>query len=113
MTEVQKNIFFTVQSYMSNSKVTVTEDLISQAVDMHDKTSTLFGKAPLTEAERDEVIAALHAALLVRIDRGHCLKEKDHTPWYIAAKADQPCNFWDRYRIYLQKEQQWNGQTWM
>ena len=111
MTEVQKNIVGTVLLNMSNSKVTVTEDLISQMVDMLDKNGALFGAAPLTEAERDEVIATLHAALLVRIDRGHCLKEKDHTPWYIAAKADQPCNFWDRYRIYLQKEQQWNGDT--
>lgn len=111
MTEIQKNIVGTVLLNMSNSKVTVTEDLISQMVDMLDKNGALFGAAPLTESERDEVIATLHAALLVRIDRGHCLKEKDHTPWYIAAKADQPCNFWDRYRIYLQKEQQWNGDT--
>ena len=111
MTEVQKKIVGTVLLNMSNSEVTVTEDLISQMVDMLDKNGVLFGAAPLTEAERDEVIATLHAALLVRIDRGHCLKEKDHTPWYIAAKADQPCAFWDRYRIYLQKEQQWNGDT--
>lgn len=111
MTDVQKNIVGTVLLNMSNSKVTVTEDLISQMVDMLDKNGALFGAAPLTEAERDEVIATLHSALLVRIDRGHCLKEKDHTPWYIAAKANQPCNFWERYRIYLQKEQQWNGDT--
>ncbi len=111
MTEVQKNIIGTVLLNMSNSKVTVTETLISQMVDMLDKNGALFGAAPLTETERDEIIANLHAALLVRIDRGHCLKEKDHTPWYIAAKANQSCNFWDRYRIYLQKEQQWNGDT--
>ena len=111
MTEVQKNIVGTVLLNMSNSKVLVTEDLISKMVDMLDKNGALFGAAPLTEAERNEVIATLHANLLVRIDRGHCLKEKDHTPWYIAAKAEQPCSFWDRYRIYLQKEQQWNGDT--
>jgi len=111
MTNTQKNIIGTVLLNMTNSTVTVTEDLISQMVDMLDKNGVLFGAAPLTEAEREEVIAALHASLLVRIDRGHVLKEKDHTPWYIAAMADQPKNFWDRYRIYLQKEQQWNGNT--
>ncbi len=111
MTEVQKNIVGSVLIYMSNSKVDVTEDLISQLVDMHDKNGALIGVAPLTETERDEVISTLHAALLVRIDRGHCLKEKDHTPWYIAAKANQSCKFWERYRIYLQKEKEWNGKT--
>ncbi len=111
MTEVQKNIVGTVLLYMSNSKIVITEELISQMVDMMDKNGALFGAEPLTEAERDEVIATIHAKLLVKIDRGHLLKEKDHTPWYIAAKANQPCNFWDRYRIYLQKEQQWNGNT--
>ena len=112
MTDFQKKIVGAVLLYMSDSKATVTEDLISRMVDMHEKNFGAFlGAPPLTEAERNEVIANLHAALLVRIDRGHCLKEKDHTPWYIAAKADQPCNFWDRYRIYLQKEQQWNGDT--
>lgn len=111
MTDAQKNIVGAVLILLNNSRVAVTEEIISQMVDMQEKMGIFTGADPLTEAEREEVIASLHAALLVRIDRGHCIKEKDHTPWYIAAKANQSSNFWDRYSIYLQKEQHWNGDT--
>lgn len=80
-------------------------------VDLYIKQGQMLGITPLTDEEREEVIATLHASLFVRIDRGHCLKEKDHTPWYMAAKAELPGKFWDRYRIYLQKEQHWNKDT--
>lgn len=111
MTDVQKNIVGAVLIHMSASKVPVTEEMISSMVDMLDKNNAMFGVAPLTAEEREEVIASLHASLYVHIERGHCIKEKDHRPWYIAAKANQQSNFWDRYRVYLQKEKGWNGDT--
>ena len=110
MNETQKKIISTVLVNFSVSTVPVTEEKIAQAVDLYDKNGqALFGAAPLTEEERSEVIAALHASLLVRIDRGHCVKEREHVPWYIAAKAGQDMPFWDRYRLFLQKEQHWNA----
>ena len=41
-----------------------------------------------TPEERSEVIAELHSKLFVHMDHGHYVKEKDHKPWYIAAKAN-------------------------
>ena len=111
MTDVQENIIGMVLLSMSNIQVAVTEELISQMVDMQVEYYAKIGETPLTEEERNEVIATLHAKRLVRIDRGHCLKKKDHIPWYITAKANQPNNFWERYRLYLIKKQQWNSQT--
>ncbi len=111
MTDVQKNIVGAVLIHMSASKVPVTEEMISSMVDMLDKNNAMFGVAPLTAEEREEVIASLHASLYIHIERGHCIKEKDHRPWYIAAKANLQSNFWDRYRVYLQKEKGWNGDT--
>lgn len=112
MTDHQKNIVGTILMTTSSTTTPITEEMIEKLVDMYDSTnSTMFGTPRLTDLERYEVIAELHASLFVRIDRGHYVKEKDHTPWYIAAKVNKPSKFWDRYRLYLQKEKHWNGDT--
>lgn len=111
MTEIQKNIVGKVLMDAGVMASPVTEAWINMMVNSYEMQGTLMGTSPLTEMEKDEIINTLHASLFVRIDRGHCLKEKDHTPWYMAAKAELPSNFWDRYRIYLQKEQHWNKDT--
>lgn len=111
MTEIQNNIVGKVLMDAGVMTIPITEEWITMMVDSYEKQATLMGAAALTEAEKEDVITTLHSRLFVQIDRGHCLKEKDHTPWYMAAKADQPSNFWDRYRIYLQKEQHWNKNT--
>lgn len=108
MIENQKNIIGKILMDAGLVTVPIIESWIPMMVDLYIKQSEMLGAGTLTDEEKDEVIAALHASLFVRIDRGHCIKEKDHTPWYMAAKADQPSAFWDRYRIYLQKEQHWN-----
>ena len=59
----------------------VTEENISKYVDV------LSMLNPLTEDQKAEVIRELHSKLEVRIDHGACVKEKNHTPWYNAAKA--------------------------
>lgn len=111
MTEIQNNIVGKVLMDAGVMTIPITEEWITMMVDSYEKQATLMGAAALTGAEKEDVITTLHSRLFVQIDRGHCLKEKDHTPWYMAAKADQPSNFWDRYRIYLQKEQHWNKDT--
>ena len=111
MTDVQNNIIGTVLMNMSKSTVPVTEEHVAKMVDMLDQNGVVFGFEPLTAEEREEVIETLHAQLLVRIDRGHYVKEKNHKPWYIAAKAEQTSDFWDRYRLYLLKEKHWSGNT--
>lgn len=111
MTEIQNNIIVKVLSDAGVMTIPITEEWITIMVNSYEKQATLMGAEALTETEKEDVITTLHSRLFVQIDRGHCLKEKDHTPWYIAAKADQPSNFWDRYRIYLQKEQHWNKDT--
>ena len=111
MTEIQNNIVGKVLMDAGVMTIPITEEWITMMVDSYEKQATLMGAAALTEAEKEVVVVTLHSRLSIQIDRGHCLKEKDHTPWYMAAKADQPSNFWDRYRIYLQKEQHWNKDT--
>ena len=111
MTEIQNNIVGKVLMDAGVMTIPTTEEWITMMVDVYEKQATLMGAVALKEAEKEDVITTLHSRLFVQIDRGHCLKEKDHTPWYMAAKADQPSHFWDRYRIYLQKEQHWNKDT--
>ena len=111
MTEIQKNIVGKVLMDASVMTIPITEEWIIMMVNSYEMQGKLLGTPVLTDAEKEEVITTLHASLFVRIDRGHCLKEKDHTPWYMAAKAELPSNFWDRYRIYLQKEKHWNKDT--
>ena len=112
MTDNQKNIIGTILLNMSASTLPVTEEMISNLVDMNDNMNAMmYGTPQMTPEERQEVINALHAALFVRIDRGHYVKENNHTPWYMAAKAENSSKFWDRYRLYLLKEKHWNGDT--
>ena len=101
MTENQKKVIgMTLMQFDAN--VPVTEEAILNFVNVFSTVN------PLADEEKDEVIRELHASLSVRIDRGACVKEKDHVPWYNAAKADIRPVFWNRYRMYLQKEQGWN-----
>lgn len=112
MTDNQKNIIGTILLNMSANTLPVTEEMIANLVDMNDNMNTMmYGTPKMTPEERNEVINALHAALFVRIDRGHFVKENDHMPWYMAAKAENTSKFWDRYRLYLLKEKHWNGDT--
>ena len=112
MTDNQKNIIGSILMNMSNNTQPITEEMIEKLVDMNDSMNTMmYGTPPLTPEERTQVIAELHAKLFIRIDRGHFVKEKDHNPWYMAAKAKLPSKFWDRYRLYLLKEKHWNGDT--
>lgn len=64
---------------------------------------------PLTESEEKEVINELHVRLAVRMDRGACVKEKDHVSWYYNAKKGIQPNFWDRYRSFLIKKEGFNS----
>lgn len=112
MTDNQKNIIGTILLNLSASTLPITEEMISGLVDMHDTmNTTMYGTPKMTPEEHEEVINELHATLFVRIDRGHFVKEGGHTPWYMAAKAENPSKFWDRYRLYLLKEKHWNGAT--
>ena len=92
-----------------DANTSVSEEQITQLVSMFDAFNVQYGAAALTENEKAEVIAELHAKLFVRIDRGACVKDKEHTPWYNAAKSELPSKFWDRYQLYLRKEQGWNS----
>ena len=83
MTDNQKNIIGTILLNMSASTLPVTEEMISNLVDMNDNMNTMmYGTPKMTPEEREEVINALHAHLFVRIDRGHFVKENDHADAY-------------------------------
>ena len=112
MTDNQNNIIGKILMDMSASVIPATEAMIAMMVDMYDTSNAMtLGTTRLTSEERDQVIAELHASLCVRIDRGHFVKERDHKPWYMAAKAENASKFWDRYRLYLLQEKHWNGDT--
>lgn len=64
---------------------------------------------PLSDEESMAVIAELQTRLSVRMDRGACVREKDHISWFYAAKGELPSAFWDRYRTYLFKNMGFNS----
>lgn len=112
MTDKQKAAVSMILVNISFSKKTIPEEKITALVDMYDQMNSMsLGIPRLSEKERKEVIAELHTVLQIKIDRGHFVKEGDHTPWYTAAKANNPSKFWDRYRLYLIKEKHWNKDT--
>ena len=86
MTENQKKISSMVLLQL-DANASVSEEQITQLVAMFDVFNVQCGAVPLTESEKAEVIADLHAKLFVRIDRGACVKDREHAPWYNAAKS--------------------------
>lgn len=102
MTENQQKVIGQTLMQFS-AEATVTEEALINCVNVFSMIS------PLTDAEKEEVIRELQSRLAVRIDRGACVRERDHIPWYNAAKASITPSFWNRYRLHLQKEQGWNG----
>lgn len=64
---------------------------------------------PVTDDEVEEIKKDLHTRLLVRMDRGVCIKEKKHISWYYSAKKELKSSvYWDRYSTYLIKYQGFN-----
>lgn len=108
MTDTQKKIISQVL-FQLDATSAVQEETVLKMVEMFDGFNHQLGAALLTDQEKKEVIAELHARLSVRMDRGGCVKDKDHTPWYNAAKAEHPSNYWDRYQLYLRREQGWSS----
>ena len=111
MTEQQSNIISMVLMQIKPGTAPISEDMISNMVNAYEQLSVQFGNQPLTKKERDEVIAELHSQLMIQINRGHYVKEKDHIPWYNTARANFTNKFWNRYRLYLIQEQHWNANT--
>ena len=59
---------------------------------------------PVSDSEAEDVVKELHSRLSVRMDKGACVKEKNHITWYYSAKKSLSSKFWERYKLYLQKE---------
>ena len=110
MTESQKKIMSTVLVQINPGTI-VDEQMITSLVHGNCLMLSITDPTlpPLTEDEKKEVIIELQTRLSIRMDRGACVKQKDHVPWYYAAKAKLPSNFWDRYRTYLFKNAGFNS----
>lgn len=61
----------------------------------------------MNSEEESAVVKNVESKLQVRIDRGVCVKEKKHKPWYHAAKSIINAQYWDRYVQYLNYKQGW------
>ena len=110
MTDSQKKIMSTVLVQINPGTI-VDEQMISTLVNANCLMLPITDPIlpPLTEDEKNEVIAELQTRLAIRMDRGACVKEKNHVPWYYAAKAKLPTHFWDRYRTYLFRDAGFNS----
>jgi len=110
MTESQKKIMSTVLVQINPGTI-IDEQMITTLVNGNCLMMPITDPTlpPLTEEEKKEVIAELQTRLAIRMDRGACVKEKNHVPWYYAAKAKLPSHFWDRYRTYLFKNAGFNS----
>lgn len=64
---------------------------------------------PISAEEEEEVIRELHSKLSVRMDRGACIREKNHVTWYYSAKKDIEPTYWNRYCTYLVKNEGFNA----
>ena len=96
MNSAQQIIEQLVCVLVSSQKKYTTEEDIVKAVEK------ARGIQQISDEEADEVVKDLESKLFVKIDRGSFLKDKNHKPWYLAAKKDITPKYWDRYRKYLQ-----------
>ena len=111
MTESQKKIMSTVLVQINPGTI-IDEQMIATLVNGNCLMMPITDPTlpPLTEKEKKEVIAELQTKLSIRMDRGACVKEKNHVPWYYSAKAKLSSHFWDRYRTFLFKDAGFNSE---
>ena len=102
MNKIQEQIISHVQMDIEPDEV-VTEELLTDLVQFYSR------RHPLSEDEFKEVIIELQSKLAVRMDRGSCVKEKNHVSWYYAAKSSINAKFWNRYSTYLFKDAGFNS----
>ena len=111
MNEYQRDIVGKVISDSYHIDGPITEEWILVMVDSYDNIAPRLGKPKLNIGEKKDVIAAIQAAIYVKIDRGSYIKNNRHTPWYRATQAEKDNPYWERYRLYLQKEKYWSSDT--
>ena len=92
-----ENVVSAVQVLLPTDRV-ATEDEIQDIVD---RMAMGFG---LTPAQRDTVLAKVLARALVKMDTGYALKEIDHVPWVNDRRREIDPFYWERFKLYLQKE---------
>lgn len=102
MNKQQEQIISHVQMDIQPDDV-VTEELIIELVQFFSR------RRPLSDEEFNEVVAELQSRLLVKMDRGACVKEKNHVSWYYSAKAKIDPKFWTRYSTYLYRDAGFNS----
>ena len=102
MNENQNTVISLVMMQISPD-TPVVEELIEKYVEVFSMVN------PLTQTQKEEVIASLHSKLSIRMDRGSYVKEKDHATWYYSSKKNLKTEFWERYRTYLFKEVGFNS----
>ena len=102
MNDNQKTIIAQVLVQIKANQI-VTEEIIKKYVNVFKVINNI------TAEEEEEVMKELHAKLLVRMDRGSCIKAKDHVTWYYSAKKEINPVYWERYRAYLAKKTNLNA----
>lgn len=102
MNDNQKKVIGHVLMQIHEKEV-VKEELLKNYVDIFSQLN------PLTDEEKQEVIIHLHATLLIRMSPGGYIKEENHKSWFYASKPNLDMTFWERYRLYLQKEEGFNS----
>jgi hypothetical protein len=65
---------------------------------------------PVTDEEFDSIKRRLRQITVVTMDTGICLPDptNKHQSWLPSRRADIDFFFWERYRIYLEREKHWN-----
>lgn len=92
-----ENVVSAVQVLLPTDRVATEEEI----TDFVDRMCQGFGLEP---AKRDLVLAKVLARSLVKMDTGYALKEVDHVPWVNDRRREIDPFYWDRFKLYLQKE---------
>ena len=101
LTDSQKLLYdqVNIQCMELSKKNDITEDMIITLVNY--LSNSPFSKVSLSEEEKREVAKYYFAHHRTSMEVGIVLKEKDHNPWYMSAKAGKPATYWNRYCQYL------------
>lgn len=110
MNSKQKMILNQVMSYIDcrYKNNVVSEEDLSKFVNFYADCPL---SEPLSETEKNEVINELLSRLRVRMDVGSVIKKKEHKPWYMNSKESNGSEYWDRYRDYLIREEEFPIET--
>lgn len=95
------DFLITANIFIENKKKITNKETLDEH-EIENILQSVLQQIPLNNEEFEETKNILYSRMAIQMDRGVCIKDYNHKPWYSAYKSTKDSfPFWQRYREYL------------